>query len=679
MESLFVLLLLAAGVLAVTKRARIPYSVALVALGIGLASLARLVSGPLPLSEIRISPELILYVFLPTLLYEAAYRLDARLLWRNLLAVLMLAIPGLLLSTLVIGGIVILYTRMHPAAALLLGAILSATDPVAVLALFKQLGAPARLTVLVEGESLFNDATSIVLAKILLVLVLASTVPEGGGMPPDGALVAGALEFTRVFLGGMMLGWVLARIFGTLLGFVEDDPLIEITLTTILAYASFLVAERIGVSGVMATVAAGITMGGWGRTKISSSVAGYVDHFWDYAAFVANALVFLLVGLSVSPAMLWGSMGLLLIVILAMLLSRAALMFIMLPLVGRLPGAERVERGYKTIMFWGGLRGAVALALVLSLPEFEYRELFVTIVSGAVLFTLLVQATTIERVVKQFGLGSTTRGDRLAQAESLLAAEHRVMGKFPALQQQELIPASLVGDLRHESEQQMQRLLSEIDVLRYPTLTRNEELRLLYLRTFAGQRTNYDLMYKSGHLTERAYRYLQTGVDSKIDGMRYYGRVPSVTWSGDRRRQLTLFAENLCASVPGLRWIATSLQRWRVSMEYEVDWARLQSTRGVLQTLESLVHIDPDQVAAHASICQQYRTWAAEARARIDQIRVAQPELVADMQERLARRLVLLAKREDIDEQIEQGNLTREAAASLKVDIKKSLAALRDK
>ena len=393
------LLVIAVAIFAATKRLKLPFTVVLVMCGMGLSYLTRAYSDSLPpLHELEISPGLILFVFLPTLIFESAFNLDARQLRHNLGPVLTLAVPGLLLSTVIIGLIVSIATPVPFEAALLLGAILSATDPVAVVALFKKLGAPQRLTILVEGESLFNDATSIVLSRILVGVIVVGAASAGG-------IVESALDFLTVFLGGLVVGWFLGLITGWILGKVESDPLIEITLTTVLAYMSFLLAEEVfHASGVMAAIAAGLTLGGWGRMKISPSVRTYLEHFWEYIGFVANALIFLMVGLRVDLSALWSVIDLLLWVLLAMLVSRLLVVFGLVPLAGRLPGAEPVSLRYQSVMFWGGLRGAIALAIVLSLPQFEQGEAFVTVVMGAVLFTLLVPGLTIEPLVRFLGL-----------------------------------------------------------------------------------------------------------------------------------------------------------------------------------------------------------------------------------------------------------------------------------
>ncbi|MDH5478928.1 MAG: cation:proton antiporter, partial [Nitrospinota bacterium] len=329
------LLLIAAGVRVFARRTGLPFSITLVLTGMALTWVA----GQYPytataVAALHVSPEMILYVFLPTLVFEASFNLDWRLLRADLWPVLLLAVPGLLLSTLVIGLVVSAATSIPFTQALLLGAILSATDPVAVIALFKQLGVSRRLSTLVEGESLFNDATAIVLSRILVGIIAA------GSFTLDQAMW-GMVDFVWIFMGGALIGWALAAVARMALGAVESDSVIEITLTTTLAYLSFLVAEEaFHVSGVMATVAAGLSLGGRGRMSISPSVRKYLDSFWEYLAFVANALIFLLVGLHVNIGSLIEAFNELVWVALAMLLSRILTVFGLVPLAGKLPGSE---------------------------------------------------------------------------------------------------------------------------------------------------------------------------------------------------------------------------------------------------------------------------------------------------------------------------------------------------
>ena len=296
-----VLLILAASLTAMlsSRMAKLPLTIALVLIGALISALASHVPMLGLLADFHLTPELVLFVFLPTLIYESANNLDARQLQSNLLPVLTLAVPGLLISTAIIGGIFYLFSGFSLIICLLLGAILSATDPVAVIALFKQLGVPERLTVLVEGESLFNDATSLVLATLLVGIALSG---EFGGL----TVVSGFGDFLRVFFGGVLVGWLLAMAVCQLLGSIDAQAPIEISLTTVLAYGAFLVAEHsLHVSGIMAVVAAGLTMGSYGRSKVSPGTEAYLHDFWDYSAWLANALIFLLVGMQVDLLVYW--------------------------------------------------------------------------------------------------------------------------------------------------------------------------------------------------------------------------------------------------------------------------------------------------------------------------------------------------------------------------------------
>ena len=437
------LLLVATGVMAVSKRIRIPFAAAritipftvgLVVTGMVLAQIARFGGEAFPpIANLRISSDVAFFVLLPTLIFEAAFNLDARALRENLTGVLTLAVPGLILSTGLIAGVMVLATPLGWVEALLLGSILSATEPVTV-SLLRRLGAPKRLTILVEGESLFNDATAIVLARILTTILLAGVVTNGT------TVFQGSLDFLVVFFGGMLLGWASAVLVGMILGRVDADAFIEVTLTTVLAYVSFLVAEEVlDVSGVMATVVAGMLIGGWGKAKISPSIADYLERFWRYVAMVATALIFLMVGLAVDLGALADSFPLLVVVISAMLASRAVVVFGLVPGVGRLPEYDPIGRGHQTVMFWGGLRGALALAVALSLPDFgrevagygDLNQVIVALVMGAVLFSVLAQGLTIEALVRKFRLHVPQLSDQLARLEGLLSAKQRTLERIP--------------------------------------------------------------------------------------------------------------------------------------------------------------------------------------------------------------------------------------------------------
>lgn len=667
------LLLLAAAVHTAAKRTRFPVTVVLVLVGVLLAQLGRLgVPFLTALGDVRLPPEVVIFVFLPVLVFESALNMEARALRENLAPVLTLAVPGLVLSTALSGALLAWATGMSWPSALLLGSMLSATDPVGVVALFRQLGAPRRLAVLVEGESLFNDATSIVVARILQSMVLVGAVSAQ-------TVLEGALEFFAVFAGGLAAGWIFAVLVGQLMGRVEGDSFVEISLTAVLAYFAFLVAEEfLGVSGVMATVAAGMLIGGWGKAKISPSVTERMEHFWDYAGQAANALVFLLVGLTMDLTHLWESWHVLVVAILAMLFSRALVVYGLVPLVGRLPGTDPVDRRYQTVIFWGGLRGAIALAIALQLPEgLPGRDLMVTTVTGAVLFTLLVPGLTMGWLVRFLGLDVPPLADRLARLEGLISAKRRTLEQVPELQEGGLFSPRIARSLEERCGRDLEHLHRELEALREKELDLDEERRLLHLRCFAEEKSLYHDMFVKGHLSEGAYRSLNHSLELQTESLRHHGRLPQYTlhppsgtwWEGVFLRSL----HHLRSAGP----ILERLRAGRVSRDYEVAWARFRASGKVLANLDRLATADAIRPKVAEEVRAFYQYWHENARARMDEHAEQFPEFAGAMQERLAERMVLHAEREAIEEKATAGSIPPGVAETMLEEMALALRKLR--
>ncbi len=389
-ETMVILLLLAASLVAIAVRRRqVPYTVALVVVGLTVA-----LWQPVQLSLV---PEMILALFVPPLVFEAAFHLDLQELRRNLPGLLMLAVPGVILTTLIVGGVVALTTPLSLPLALVFGALIAATDPIAVVALFRGMGVSRRLGVLVEGESLLNDGTAIVVYGLALAAAL------GGRF----SLAASVYDFLRVAAGGVLVGLCLGGLVSYLIAHI-DDYLIETTLTTVLAFGAYLVAEQLHFSGVLAVAAAGLVNGNIGARGMSPTTRIVLFNFWEYVAFLATSLVFLLIGLQVNipellvawRQILWG--------VLAVLAARAIVVYGLGWLANRV--GEAVPLRWQHVLNWGGLRGAIALALALSLPASlgADRDLLRVMALGVVLFTLLVQATTMRPLLRRLGL--VTRG-----------------------------------------------------------------------------------------------------------------------------------------------------------------------------------------------------------------------------------------------------------------------------
>ena len=395
------LLLLALLIQPLARRLHLPFTAILVLAGF-VASEALVRSGIDTGIRAGNFHDLVFFVFLPVLIFESAYTIDARLLLKNLIAVLFLAIPLMLLSTLITA--VLVYAGIaHPTgfpwiAAFLTGALLSATDPVAVVALFRQMGAPERLTVLLEGESLFNDATAIVVFGVIIALATGSgdalTYPQA------------VLHFCRVFFGGALVGAATGLVF---LGITRllGDVITRALATVIAAYLAFVLAESwLHVSGVMAVLVTGLILGR-STGSDNSRQNGFVQTLWKFNAYVANALVFLLMGVTITLDMFSERWLAMLIGIAGVLVARAIGIFTFVPLLTRITPVEPVPRSYQVVMFWGGLRGAVTLALALSLPtDLDYWWTIQSIAFGVVLFTLFAQATTTGALLRHYRLNN---------------------------------------------------------------------------------------------------------------------------------------------------------------------------------------------------------------------------------------------------------------------------------
>jgi CPA1 family monovalent cation:H+ antiporter len=385
---LFVALVAVAAVVGiVVRRVAIPYTVTLVVIG--------LVAADLSPAQLAITPELVLLVLLPGLVFEASLGLDLAELRRTFGGVALLAVPGVVVTAVIVAVVLQAATGLDPALGLVVGAMVAATDPVAVIATFRQLGSPPQLRTVVEGESLLNDGTALVVFAIALRAIGTTVSPVDEAV----AFVTAIVVSTAI---GVVGGWAASR----LMSFVDDHP-IELSLSLAAAYGTYLVADALHQSGVIATLVAGIVIGSYGRrVGMGERTREALDTVWEFIAFLLTAFAFLLVGLAISlpqlvgavPAIAWG--------VLAILVGRAIVVYAMLGgasfTLARARGTRPLPTGWLHVLFWAGLRGAVAVAMALSLPPgLPQRALLQEIAFGIVLFTLFVQGTTAELVVRR--------------------------------------------------------------------------------------------------------------------------------------------------------------------------------------------------------------------------------------------------------------------------------------
>jgi CPA1 family monovalent cation:H+ antiporter len=395
-EFLIWLLIAASAIAMLAKRLRAPYTVALVAGGLILSALRLPRLSPLDPGQRPdwLTPDVILIVFLPALVFEGGVKLNVRDLLRNSAPLLLLANLGVLLAALVTGYLVHWTTGLPVEIALLFGAIISATDPISVLAIFKDLRMDKRLSLIVEGESLLNDGTAAALFQIVFAGIIAGHLSVSKGVG----------QFLFAVLGGAVLGSSLGYAASRLTRTI-DDPEVQITLTAVVAYSSYLLAYQLYLSGIIATAAAGLIVGNLGTKSCSTQTKTALESFWAYVAFLMNSLVFLLIGLEVHVDALLRSWRPVLLSVVAVLVGRALSVYLLVPVSNAL--TEKIPLRWQHVIVWGGLRGALALALALSLDStFPNRTRVLDLTFGVVVFSILVQGLTVKLLLRVLGLAN---------------------------------------------------------------------------------------------------------------------------------------------------------------------------------------------------------------------------------------------------------------------------------
>ncbi len=383
-ESVAILLLIAAVVAIAARRLRVPYSIGLLLAGIALAVLR---FSP----DIELTKQLIFTAFLPPLIFEAAFQIRWLELRKDLSVIVLLATVGVLLSAAATAVGMHFLAKWTWIAAVVFGVLIAATDPVSVIATFKDARVHGRIRLLVEAESLFNDGTAAVGFTIVLAFVFGQSV----------GLVGVTETLVIMIAGSLVCGAVVAGL-ALLLAGATDDRLVEITFTTIAAYGAFLLAEHFHLSGVLATLTAGLVLGNVGHLAIAAKNRKAVEEFWEYAAFVANSLIFLLIGIRIAHQSYRLVLLPALIAIVVVTLGRALAIYPLSLLFAR--SKRRLTMGQQHVLFWGGLRGALALALALGLPpQIVQREDIVTIAFAVVAFSILVQGLTITTLMRRTG------------------------------------------------------------------------------------------------------------------------------------------------------------------------------------------------------------------------------------------------------------------------------------
>ena len=509
-EAIIVLMFVVASVVAIgARRFHVPYTVILVPVGLVL-------SGLHALNPPQLTRDMLFMVFLPGLIFEAAFNIRLESLWRDRVAVLSLAIPGVVLSIAVTAGLLVLAGReIHGLStigwglALVFGASVAATDPISVVALFRELGTPRRLTLLIEGESLLNDGTSIVFFTLILSMVMGESASAGGL----------ALDFLREVGGGVLLGGIVGLLISQAVRQI-DDAMVEVMLMTVAAYGAFLSAYQLGFSGVISTVAAGLVCGNYGaRTGMSPTTRIAVHTFWQYLGFALNSLVFLLMGFEIRLDTLLAAWPIVVVAYVAVTLARGIVIYGVSGLTSL--RRARIPQAWNWILIWGGLRGALSMVLALSIPkELPLRDVIVNTVFGVVLLSILLQGLSMTWLTRKLGIvgdraTSAMREVEIARVRRALAAS--VLAEIEGLKVNHFVPGEAVDTVEaeyRERAEQADQALQRMDI--DTALLRRRQTKEIRRRMLLFERTQLIESRRLGTMNDDTFNRLLGDIDARL-------------------------------------------------------------------------------------------------------------------------------------------------------------------
>ena len=516
-----------------SERLRLPFTVILAIVGAVIGALALYVlSSDMATTlnpvlrrflELPIRSNVFLYVLLPTLLFQVALMVNARRMLDDWVPILVMAVGAVVVATVVIGYALSPFTSLSFAACLLIGAIVSTTDPSAVVSIFRNIAAPQRLTRIVEGESLLNDAAAIALFGFFLTFVMSGV--------PDPSLQDALVIFPWLVFGGIGLGLILARLTVAVMALIPTFPRAQVSISVALPYLTYIIAEQfLGTSGVIAVVVAGLTLNLTGPGRLTPMSWTYLREVWEVLAYWAGALIFILAALLIPRLMgdlRLNDLYLIGVIILAAFVARAIILWGMLPALSFLRLSPQVEPAYRAAILWGGLRGAVTLALALAVTENALvppaikREVGI-LATGFTLFTLLVQGTTLRWVIARLGLDRLPRLDQALSHQVIAVALQNVREEIAETARDFKLPQEVI---RSEAKRFAERLDSAVELAEAAEAIPDRDRITLGLVALAGRERdliieNFRQQVFSARLVDR----MLSDVDRLIEQTRGGGR-----------------------------------------------------------------------------------------------------------------------------------------------------------
>lgn len=549
--SLFFLLTISVFTYIFSKKINFPYTVSLLIVGLILIPLSKIELFSF-MNDFELTPNILFYVFLPILIFESAYNMNYRQIMKNWKSISGLAIFWLLISSVIIsGGVYFIFPFLGLPipflVCLLFWSLISATDPVAVLSIFKSIWAPRRLTLIFEWESLFNDGTSLALFLVVLWIMLSWEMNVWTYIQWFGS-------FVSMMIGGILFWSFTWVVFSKVIGKIKNNEMVEITLTMILAHLTFILSEIISehisifwfelkISWVIATSIAGIIIWNYGRYKISPKVEAHMNQFWEFFAFIANSLVFILMWLILSHIQVDFASFILPIfaVIIIVIISRAISVYTPIFVINTFKMEEHIPIYWQHLLSWWSLRWALALMMVLMIPgkwdewyekilafqnsvgwnfDFSIRDFLTVITIGSIMFTLFIKATTIWFIMKKLWVSKLHELEEFEHQEWKILAYLKMLEKLDGLYHKNYLTISEVNNLRFKYETELKSAIENLKKLIDSKWIENGNdliKRALSLHALGIEKQYLKDLYTYNEIEEKNFKYILNKINRQIE------------------------------------------------------------------------------------------------------------------------------------------------------------------
>ena len=671
------------------KKVKLPHTVFLVVMGIALGVLAKIPFFSF-FDQFQLTPELLFFILLPTLIFESAYNMHARKLVEDVKIVFILSVVSLIVSAAIVG--ILLYAvlallgfTIPLTVTLLFGALISATDPVAVLALFKEFGAPRRLSLIFEGESLFNDATSVALFFIVLQVVLF-------GYHGFATIGLGILSFTVMIVGGIGFGAFMGGLFSKLVGLTRENETASITLTIVLAHTTFILSELISshlfigsfdvrISSIIATTIASIIMGNYGRAKIHPRAEEFVEKLWGQFAFMANSIIFILIGI-LFISVPFNDPIIVMTVALTILIVAFARAVSVYPIVGLFNffgnSEALVPRSWQHLLSWGSLRGALAVTMVLLIPEdlsiagwplssVTPREFILALTVGCIFATLFIKATTIQAIMKKLKLDELTNIEKFERVEASALSSHEVAKRLELYASRGYISHTIAQSLLMESTKAYDRACTSVTELAKATQD-NLAPRVSRMYAIGIEKKHLKELYLYNEVNENVYRRINGKLTIQLESIERGKLDPDMSIHTDEKDIFEAVAVWIKKMVKPL----TAAEK--IQDEFMYYRAQTIISRKVLKTLSSVEfeyasNIFTQEALSH--VTELYTTFKTQSEAKMNTTHTAHPEICDVLLNQLALRGVQKIEETVLDDIYEQEFVTPKLYLTLQEEFRK--------